>query len=86
MRGSGVKGRSVARLYSVLALFQYVRSGDSMQDVIASYLSREELDNPRVPDISISDIDRKFFKKLLGTVELNNGAIHDVIVRNLSSN
>lgn len=85
MRGNGIHGRSIARLYGVLALFQHVKSEEPMQAVIASYLSRDELDNPKIPDVDISGIDGRFFKKLLCIVDNNYDAVNDVVVRNLSS-
>lgn len=70
-----VCGRSVSRLYAVLALFQHSHSESGVEDVFEDFLSEMAMKNPKIEDLPVQNMDVEFFKELVRTTVNNLATI-----------
>ena len=64
MKENKVCERSVARLYAVLAVFQYSHSEVTPGEIVNDFLSSKHKKNPKIDGVSIDNMHIRFFKEL----------------------
>ena len=78
--------RGIARLYAVLALFQFSHSGDSIDVIFDDFLSKNANREPKIDSVPIKKMHIKFFKQLVETATKNLEEITPIIQKHLSDN
>lgn len=76
---SKVCGRSVSRLYAVLAIFQHSHSELGVEDVFEDFLSEIAAKNPKIEELPVQSMDVEFFKELVQTTVNNFATINPEI-------
>lgn len=78
--------RGIARLYAVLALFQFSHSGDSIDVIFDDFLSKNANREPKIDSVPIKKMHIKFFRQLTETAAKNLEEITPIIQKHLNEN
>lgn len=78
--------RGIARLYAVLALFQFSHSGDSIDVIFDDFLSKNANREPKIDSVPIKKMHIKFFRQLVETATKNLEEITPIIQKHLNEN
>jgi len=78
--------RGVARLYAVLALFQFSHSDDSVDVIFDDFLSKNASREPKIDSVPIKKMHIKFFKQLIEAAAKNLDEITPIVKEHLNEN